>query len=127
MFATDLIRVRSLRNEIPPKIASEIQERGTAIQKQFKLISPDLLGINAWRYQRQVSPGIQEFMEALSFEHYVRHQTLITLEEASKSLASLIILTGDDYLLGIFDFGWRVDAVCNHNNGYEWSSSWINH
>ncbi len=42
-------------------------------------------------------------MEAISFEHYLRTQKLITLEEAAKALPALVDLTGDDYLLGIFD------------------------
>lgn len=73
------------------------------MQKQFELIAPDLTGINAWRYQRQISGGIQEYMEAISFQHYLRHQTLITLEEASETLPGTVHLTGDDYVLGIFD------------------------
>jgi hypothetical protein len=92
-----------LKSEIPAKIASETQDRAAAMQKQFDLIAPDLAGLNAWRYQRQISGGIQEYMEAISFEYYLRHQTLITLAEASKSLPDTIELTGDDYVLGIFD------------------------
>lgn len=43
-------------------------------------------------------------MEAVSFEHYLRHQSLITLDEAVTSIAGgAIALTGDDYVLGIFD------------------------
>jgi hypothetical protein len=102
LFSLTQTRVRTL-NIIPPKIASEIKDRAMAMQKQFESIDPDLTGINAWRYQRQISGGIQEFMEAVSFEHYLRTQKLITLEEASKSLPTAIDLTGDDYLLGIFD------------------------
>jgi predicted translin family RNA/ssDNA-binding protein len=103
LFPLIQIRVRTLNSDMPPKIASEIKDRATAMQKQFESIAPDLTGINAWRYQRQISGGIQEFMEAVSFEHYLRTQKLITLEEASKSLPTVIDLTGDDYLLGIFD------------------------
>ena len=73
------------------------------MQKQFISIAPDLAGINAWRYQRQISGGIQEYMEAISFEHYLRHQSLITIEEAAKTLQGGIELTGDDYVLGLFD------------------------
>lgn len=73
------------------------------MRKQFESIAVDLTGINAWRYQRQISGGIQEYMEAISFEHYLRYQTLITIEEATKSLPDSIDLTGDDYVLGIFD------------------------
>jgi hypothetical protein len=100
---TDSSRVRTLKSDIPPKIASETQERYAAIQKQFAAIALDLAGINAWRYQRQISGGIQEYMEAISFEHYLRHQSLITIEEAAKSLQGGIELTGDDYVLGLFD------------------------
>ncbi|CAG8975586.1 hypothetical protein HYALB_00006793 [Hymenoscyphus albidus] len=98
-----LQRVRSLKADLPPKISSEVQERATTMKAQFDTIAPDLVGINAWRYQRQISGGIQEYMEAISFQHYLRHQTLITLPEASSSLPSAIDLTGDDYVLGIFD------------------------
>jgi predicted translin family RNA/ssDNA-binding protein len=95
--------MRSLKTEIPPKIASETQERYAFMQKQFASIVPDLAGINAWRYQHQISGGLQEYMEAISFEHYLRHQTLITIDEAAKSLPEGVQLTGDDYVLGIFD------------------------
>lgn len=66
-------------------------------------ISTDLQGINAWRYQRQVSPGIQEFMEAISFQHYLQTQSLIKRDEASQIISEGIQLTIDDYILGIFD------------------------
>ncbi|KAK6581133.1 hypothetical protein PZA11_006621 [Diplocarpon coronariae] len=95
--------VRSLKGAVPPKIAFEVQEKAAAMQKLFESIVPDLTGINAWRYQRQISGGIQEYMEAISFQHYLITQTLITLEEASHSLPATITLTGDDYVLGIFD------------------------
>jgi len=95
--------MRSLKTEIPPKIASETQGRYDFIQTQFASIIPDLAGINAWRYQHQISGGLQEYMEAISFEHYLRHQTLITIDEAAKSLPEGVQLTGDDYILGIFD------------------------
>jgi hypothetical protein len=95
--------VRTLKSDIPPKIASEVNDRAATMQKQMVAIAPDLTGINAWRYQRQISGGIQEYMEAISFQHYLKYQTLITLEESSKLLPEGIELTGDDYVLGIFD------------------------
>ncbi|KAG4419951.1 hypothetical protein IFR04_006891 [Cadophora malorum] len=103
IIKTNTSRVRSLKSTIPPKIASEVQTKASAMQEQFTLIAPDLTGINAWRYQRQISGGIQEYMEAISFQHYLVNQTLITLEEAARSLPETITLTGDDYILGIFD------------------------
>jgi predicted translin family RNA/ssDNA-binding protein len=96
-------RVRSVKSPLPPKIAAETQERAAAMHTQFLSIAPDLAGINAWRYQRQISGGIQEYMEAISFDHYLRHQKLISIEEAAASIPGSINLTVDDYVLGIFD------------------------
>ena len=66
-------------------------------------IVPDLQGINGWRYRAQISPGVQELVEALSFQHYLVNKTMITIDEAQKMLPQGMLLTAGDYLLGIFD------------------------
>lgn len=66
-------------------------------------ISPDLQGINAWRYQRQISQGVQEFLEAVALQYYLQTQSLIKCEEVSGITPEGIQLTIDDYVLGIFD------------------------
>ena len=42
-------------------------------------------------------------MEAVSFQHYLKKQTLITHQEAQALLPAGIQLTADDYILGLFD------------------------
>lgn len=96
-------RVRALNKPIPAQIAKETSTRAATIKTLFETISPDLQGINSWRYQRQISGGIQEFMEAVSFEHYLQTQKLINLEEAKTKMECGIELTRDDYVLGLFD------------------------
>ncbi|CAD6499758.1 BgTH12-03866 [Blumeria graminis f. sp. triticale] len=96
-------RVRELSTDYPPKLLSEISEKEVIIRQQFESIRPDLQGINSWRYQPQISPGLQEFVEAISLQHYLRTQTIISLEESSKQLPSGIELSGEDFLLGLFD------------------------
>lgn len=64
---------------------------------------PDLQGANYWRWQRQLSPGIQEYIEAVSFSHYLVSQRLLTLQDAQDLMPSGVLLTGDDYLLGLCD------------------------
>lgn len=59
--------------------------------------------LNAWRYQSQISPGIQEYMEAVSFQHYLETQHLISYQEAQAKIPGGIMLTEDDYVLGLFD------------------------
>ena len=84
-------------------MTADIALRKEEISKIFMFISEDLKGSNAWRYQRQISGAIQEYIEALSFEHYLVRQTLIGPDEALGSIAGGIQLTQDDYLLGLFD------------------------
>ena len=42
-------------------------------------------------------------MEAISFQHYLETQRLITYEEAQEKLPDGISLSEDDYVLGLFD------------------------
>lgn len=46
---------------------------------------------------------MQEYIEATSFQHYLESQRLITLEEAQATIPGGIVLTEQDYLLGLFD------------------------
>jgi hypothetical protein len=41
-------------------------------------------GQEYWRYRRAFSPGLQEFIEAVSFLHYIKHAALITREEVEE-------------------------------------------
>uniref|UniRef100_A0A093UQC0 Translin-associated protein X n=1 Tax=Talaromyces marneffei PM1 TaxID=1077442 RepID=A0A093UQC0_TALMA len=95
--------VRTVNAPLPPNISKENKTRFTQIIDLFKTIAPELTGANSWRYQRQVSGGIQEFIEAISFEHYIQTQSLITRDEVAARLPEGIIVTEDDYLMGIYD------------------------
>lgn len=95
--------VRQLQAVIPADVAKDNEPRQTMINSQFGSVSPDLQGINAWRYQKQISGGIQEYTEAISFQHYLETQHLITYEEAQAAITGGVSLTEDDYVLGLFD------------------------
>jgi predicted translin family RNA/ssDNA-binding protein len=75
----------------------------STIQTLFKSIEQDLQGINAHRYQRQISGGIQEYMEAVLFQHYLESEKVMTYDDAVKSIPGNVQLTHDDYVLGLFD------------------------
>lgn len=98
-----LQRVRATNQPLPPKIAQENQTRFDQIRGLFEAIVPEQLDIKSWRYQRQVSPGIQEYIEAVSFDHYLRTQTLISHSECQSRLPEGILLSEEDYLMGLFD------------------------
>ena len=88
---------------MPPNISKENEPRYRDINERFTSVAPDLEGINSWRYQRQISSGIQEYVEAISLQHYCEAQHLITFEEAQSKLPGRVQLTEDDYILGLFD------------------------
>ncbi|KAL8804287.1 MAG: hypothetical protein Q9182_002652 [Xanthomendoza sp. 2 TL-2023] len=95
--------VRNLQSPIPPPIAKEVNARYGSIRDLFVSIAPDLKGVNFWRYQRSISSGCQEYVEAVSFQHYLETQQLITHQEAQDRIPGGVELTADDYVLGLFD------------------------
>jgi hypothetical protein len=40
-----------------------------------------------WRYHRCISPSLQEFIEALSFMHYLEHGNLVTFGDVQRTLS----------------------------------------
>lgn len=87
-------------------------------------MAPEVQGINRYRYSRQMS-CIEELIEALTFAHYLRTQSLISYHDTVAKIASLstnvdrmdvdagdpssseppppVFVTEQDYLMGIFD------------------------
>ncbi|MCJ1438224.1 hypothetical protein MMC27_007611 [Xylographa pallens] len=98
-----LQRAREVPAPLPSSIVGDITTRLANINELFSSIVPDLQGPNAWRYQRQVSSGVQEFVEAVSFQHYLTTQCLITLEDMQRLVPEGVQLMEDDYLLGLYD------------------------
>ncbi|KAL9033260.1 MAG: hypothetical protein Q9214_007600 [Letrouitia sp. 1 TL-2023] len=95
--------LRNLQTPISQGISKEIKTRHASIRDLFVSVAPDLQGLNAWRYQWQISGGCQEFMEAVSLQHYLETQSLITREQAQAMVPDGVELTAEDYLLGLFD------------------------
>ena len=81
----------------------------TTIKTQYAAIAADLQGLNAYRYDRNITGGNQEFIEAAAFEHYLTTGSLLPYDEACRRFvefggdAGAIPLSPEDYLLGLFD------------------------
>ncbi|BGP13207.1 hypothetical protein JCM10213_000214 [Rhodosporidiobolus nylandii] len=52
----------------------------------FEKLQGEVQGEAFWRYERSVSPGIQEYLEGYTFYHYLQHHTLPTLSQSQTSL-----------------------------------------
>ncbi|KAG8908541.1 hypothetical protein FRB99_005901 [Tulasnella sp. 403] len=86
----------------------EAEPQFAAVKRLFATMQTDLQGGLFWRYAKSVSGGIQEYIEALSFAHYLEHRGLIPYHVVVDSLKSddgtpYFPLTVEDYLLGVSD------------------------
>ena len=96
-------RARQLRAPLLEHLENDINPKFESIRNLLATIARDLQGINSYRYYRQISGGLQEFIEAVAFRHYLQTQSLLTYDEAISLLPPNIHLSEDDYLLGVFD------------------------
>jgi len=93
------------RNE---RAAARGREKLKEIQKLFAAVGGEVEGDRFWRYQKNVSPGLQEYIEALSFTHYLGTGKLVSYAEVQQSLSNesgvpYFPLSVEDYLLGLSD------------------------
>lgn len=115
-------RVRNVGQPVPPFVHKSNAPYWETIQKQYSSIASDLQSLNAHRYAHNITGGNQEFIEALSFHHYLETQSLISYDAAKARIAELskgeakegeetgaggkdhvVPLTPEDYILGICD------------------------
>lgn len=62
------------------------REKLKEIQRLFAAIREELQGQRFCRYQRNVSSGLQEYIEAMSFAHYLETGKLVSFDEVQQSL-----------------------------------------
>ncbi|GAA5898599.1 hypothetical protein JCM8208_004710 [Rhodotorula glutinis] len=68
------------------KVVSEAEGKMEGLRALFGRLQGEVRGADFWRYERSVSPGIQEYLEGFTFYYYLEHHTLPTLEQAQASL-----------------------------------------
>jgi len=89
------------------RAASSAREKLKEVNAIFAVMRPELVGDRFWRHHQQVSPGLQEYIEALSFAHYLEHGSLITYQQVQDALCDadgpFFPLTIQDYVLGLSD------------------------
>ncbi|EFY84775.1 translin-associated protein X [Metarhizium acridum CQMa 102] len=111
--------VKHINQGLPPSTEKDVAARMGEITALLQSVSPDLQPLNRHRYSYSLR-CLEELVEALSFAHYLRHQKLITPQEAAASTPGDIALTPHDYMFGIFDlFGemMRFATVTTAQNG----------
>jgi predicted translin family RNA/ssDNA-binding protein len=95
-------RVKQLNKDFPANIQKDMDTRLAEIATLLTSIAPDLQSVNRYRYAYSLR-GLEELIEALSFAHYLRHQTLLTLTDAQAAVPADVLVTPQDYMYGVFD------------------------
>ena len=73
-------RVLSLR------AATEAKKNLAEIHTVLRRIAHELVGARFWRYVHNISGGLQEYIEALSFVYYIEHGGLVSYEQVQAIL-----------------------------------------
>ena len=69
------------------RAASKAREKLKEVQGLLGSVRHELVGDRFWRYQKNVSPGLQEYIEALSFAHYLETGQLVSFAQVQQSLS----------------------------------------
>ncbi|XP_028844508.1 translin-associated protein X [Denticeps clupeoides] len=125
-----LHRVTSVPNM--EDVLAEADVKLDCVQQKIGQIAEELKGEDLFQFHKAFTAGIQEYVEAASFQHFIRHRTLISLEEINARLvfirdceadtkddtgrqASPVLtfqVTPTDYLLGVADLTGELMRMC---------------
>ncbi|XP_068597506.1 translin-associated protein X [Brachionichthys hirsutus] len=115
-------------------VLNEAEKKLDGVQQKIGQIAEELRGEDIYQFHRAFTPGIQEYVEAVSFLHYIRHHSLISLEEINARLvfmskekmdpkgpaealplgaqALTFQVMPSDYLLGVADLTGELMRLC---------------
>lgn len=82
------VSVRNIEPQLPEKIQAEVDARLAEIAKLLAAIAPEIQGINRYRYSRSLM-CLEELVEALTFAHYLKTQTLIGHDQLAVAVEAL--------------------------------------
>ncbi|NXO94701.1 TSNAX protein, partial [Certhia brachydactyla] len=74
------------------EILSESEVKLDAVRRKIKQVAQELIGEDMYQFHRAISPGLQEYVEAVSFQYFIKTRSLISVEEINKQL----IFTAED-------------------------------
>ncbi|KAL0983656.1 hypothetical protein UPYG_G00130860 [Umbra pygmaea] len=116
------------------EVLTEAEVKLDGVRQKIGLISEELRGEDLYQFHRAFTPGIQEYVEAVSFHHFIRQRTLISLEEINAKLVFMkdcdaevtlddqqpigppqvltFQVTPTDYLLGVADLTGELMRMC---------------
>ncbi|NWH57235.1 TSNAX protein, partial [Geococcyx californianus] len=105
-----------------------------AVRRKIKQVAQELVGEDMYQFHRAISPGLQEYVEAVSFQYFIKTRSLISIEDINKQLIFTtedreesnmffnprdklpptlsLKVTPVDYLLGVADLTGELMRLC---------------
>ncbi|KAJ2710289.1 hypothetical protein H4R19_003817 [Coemansia spiralis] len=98
----------------PERVFQGVQAQHKKVLELFAKMAVDLQGSDAAKYNRQATPALQEYIEAIGLWRFLEHNQLITKQQVEETLAPsrITTVTDEDYLLGISDLPGEVNRYC---------------
>ncbi|XP_029464507.1 translin-associated protein X [Rhinatrema bivittatum] len=79
-----LHRITSSPNK--EEILTESESKLDVVRQKIKQIAQELVGEDMYRYHRAFTPGLQEYVEAITFQYFIKTRNLMSIEEINKQL-----------------------------------------
>jgi hypothetical protein len=83
-----IYRVRKIQDDLPNDIKKTMDGLLDQIAQHLATIGPETQGINRYRYNHSLS-CMEELVEALTFAHYLKNQSLVSYDELSAVIEQL--------------------------------------
>ncbi|XP_075059564.1 translin-associated protein X [Mixophyes fleayi] len=115
-------------------VLKEAKKKLDAIQEKIRQMAQELVSEDMYQYHRAYTSGLQEYVEAVTFQHFITNRTLLSLEDINRGLIfenlhytvtndSLgkeqseqnvlsLQITSVDYLLGVADLTGELMRLC---------------
>lgn len=109
----------------------EANRKLDGVREKMKQVALELVDEDIYQYYRAITCGLQEYVEAVTFQHFITNRTLLSLEDINKQLIfdnniniasnnedqtrqSILSLqiTHVDYLLGVADLTGELMRLC---------------
>ncbi|NXX94260.1 TSNAX protein, partial [Centropus bengalensis] len=115
------------------EILKDSQVKLDAIRRKIRQVAQELVGEDMYQYHKAISPGLQEYVEAVSFQYFIKTRSLISIEDINKQLifppeekeetmffdyrdlqthTLSLKVTPVDYLLGVADLTGELMRLC---------------
>ncbi|KAJ2879843.1 hypothetical protein H4R27_005077 [Coemansia aciculifera] len=114
-----LLRITQVSS--PDLVFKDAEKQHKQVLDLFRKVSVELQGSNSLKYNRQATPGLQEYIEAIGLWTFLQDNVLISKDQVLERLsvanpdgivAPLVSVTDEDYILGISDLPGEVNRYC---------------